>query len=169
MLGVAGPERRSPDYLSASLGNNILGQFGMYGRIGDVVREQEGLAYYAYSSLGGGFGPGPWDVMAGIAPENVERAVELIRKEIGRFIREPVSEDELNNSKANYIGRLPLTLESNEGVAGGLLNLEKFDLGLDYYRRYPDAIRAITRTEILETAQRYLHPDRLGIGVAGPE
>ena len=169
VLGVAGPERRSPDYLPASLGNNILGQFGMYGRIGDVVREQEGLAYYAYSSLGGGIGPGPWDVTAGVAPENVERAIELIRAEIGRLITEPVSEAELNDSKANYVGRLPLSLESNAGVAGALLNLERFDLGLDYYQRYSGLINAVTRAEILETARRYLHPDRLGIGVAGPE
>jgi zinc protease len=141
----------------------------MYGRIGDVVREQEGLAYYAFSSLGGGIGPGPWDVTAGVAPSNVERAIELIRAEINRFVTEPVSEAELDDSKANYVGRLPLSLESNAGVAGALLNLERFDLGLDYYQRYSGLINAITRTEILETAQRYLHPDRLGIGVAGPE
>ena len=40
--------------ISAVLGNNILGQFGLMGRIGEVVREQSGLAYYAYSSLSAG-------------------------------------------------------------------------------------------------------------------
>jgi predicted Zn-dependent peptidase len=38
---------------------------------------------------------------------------------------------------------------------------------LDYYLRYPDLIHAITPAEILETAQRYLHPDRLAIAMAG--
>ena len=65
ILGTAGPQRRAPDFLAASLGNNILGQFGMMGRIGEVVREQAGLAYYAYSSLSGGFGPGPWMLLPG--------------------------------------------------------------------------------------------------------
>ena len=46
------------DYMPVSLGNNILGQFGMYGRIGDVIREQSGLAYYAYTRLNSGIGPG---------------------------------------------------------------------------------------------------------------
>jgi zinc protease len=44
LLGCAGPQRHDPDFVAAALGNNILGQFGMYGRIGEVVREQNGLA-----------------------------------------------------------------------------------------------------------------------------
>jgi zinc protease len=168
ILGTAGPARSALDFLAASLGNNILGQFGMMGRIGDVVREQAGLAYYAYSSLGGGLGPGPWSVAAGVDPVHIEQAVELIRSEIGRFVEGGVTESELSDSQANYIGRLPLSLESNAGVAAALINLERYALGLDYYRRYPDLISAITRQEVLEAARHYLHPDRLGIAVAGP-
>jgi len=167
-IGVAGPPRRAPDYLAASLGNNILGQFGMMGRIGDVVRKQAGLAYYASSSLSGGSGPGPWRVSAGVDPVNIDKAVDLIRQEIARFVNEPVSAEELADSQANFVGRLPLSLESNGGVAGALLNLERYDLGLDYYRRYPDLIRAVTVEEVLQAARSYLHPDRLGIGIAGP-
>ena len=168
MLGVAGPPRRSPDFIAASLGNSVLGQFGMMGRIGDVVREKAGLAYYASSSLSGGLGPGPWSISAGVAPANVEKAVELIRQEIARFVSEPVGAGELADSQTNFIGRLPLTLESNHGVAGALVNLERYSLGLDYYRRYADSIRAIKVEDVLEAARKYLHPDRLGIAVAGP-
>lgn len=167
VMGVAGPPRRSPDFWAASLGNNILGQFGMYGRIGESVREKSGLAYHASSSLSGGIGPGPWLFIAGVDPGNLEKVVELIRQEIARFINAPVTSEELADSQANYIGRLPLSLESNAGVASALLNLERYGLGLDYYQRYPDLIHAITAAEILETAQRYLHPDRMVIAAAG--
>jgi zinc protease len=167
VMGVAGPPRRSTDFLAASLGNNILGQFGMYGRIGESVRERSGLAYHASSSLSGGIGPGPWLFIAGVDPKNLEKAITLMRQEISRFINEPVTNEELADSQANYIGRLPLSLESNAGVASAMLNLERYSLGLDYYLRYPDLIRAITPEEILETAQRYLHPDCLAIATAG--
>ena len=50
----------------------------MMGRIGDVVREKSGLAYYAYSSLSAGIGPGSWEVSAGVNPQNVKKASELI-------------------------------------------------------------------------------------------
>jgi zinc protease len=168
VIGAAGPPRSSPDYLVAALGNNVLGQFGMMGRIGEAVREKAGLAYYALSSLSGGPGPGPWDVSAGVDPQNTDRAIALIRQEIHRFTSQPVSDDELNDSKTNFIGRLPLSLESNAGVASALLNLERYQLGLDYYQRYPDLVRAISKEEVLAAAQRYLDPDRLGIAVAGP-
>ena len=167
VMGVAGPTRRSPDFLVASLGNNILGQFGMYGRIGESVREKSGLAYHASSSLSGGIGPGPWLFIAGVDPSNLEKVIVLMRQEIARFISEPVTGEELADSQANYIGRLPLSLESNAGVASALQNLERYSLGLDYYQRYPDLIRAITPAEILETAQRYLHPEHLAIATAG--
>jgi zinc protease len=168
VLGVAGPQRSSPAYLPASLGNNVLGQFGMMGRIGDVVREKAGLAYYAHSSLSAGLGPGPWSVSAGVDPENIDKAIELIRQEIARFVHEPVSAEELSDSQANFIGRLPLSLESNSGVAGALLSLERYQLGLDYYRRYADLVAAVTVDQVLEAARSYLDPNRLGIAVAGP-
>lgn len=168
ILGTAGPRRAEPDFLAATLGNNILGQFGMMGRIGEVVREQAGLAYNAYSSLSGGVGPGPWSMAAGVDPAKVDQAIELICSEIARFVSEPVTEAELDDSQANFIGRLPLSLESNAGVAGALINLERYNLGLDYYRRYADMIRQITRQDVLDAARHYLHPDRLGVAVAGP-
>jgi zinc protease len=168
VIGTAGPPRSAPDFLAASIGNNILGQFGMYGRIGDVVREQAGLAYYAYSSMSGGIGPGPWYVTAGVDPSNVDQAIDLIRNEISRFVNEPVTAQELADTQTNFIGRLPLSLESNAGVAGALINLERHTLGLDYYQRYADMVRAITPDEILAAARHYLDPMRLGIAVAGP-
>jgi zinc protease len=145
-----------------------LGQFGMFGRIGESVREKAGLAYYAYSSVNAGIGPGPWSASAGVDPRNVDRAVDLMRDEIARFVREPVGGDELEDSQANFIGRLPLAMESNSGVAGALLNLERYGLGLDYYRQYPDLVRGVTPEMALETARRYLDPDRLAVSVAGP-
>ena len=168
VVGIAGPPRNAPDFIAASVGNSVLGQFGMMGRIGDVVREQAGLAYYAYSSLSGGMGPGPWSVAAGVAPENVEQATELIKAEIKRFVTEPVSAEELGDSQANFVGRLPLALESNAGVAGAMLNLERYNLGLDYYRNYAEQINVITADDILAAAQNYFDSENLAVAVAGP-
>ena len=162
-----GPSRSSPDYLPAALGNNILGEFGMMGRIGEVVRNQAGLAYSAQSSLSAGIGPGSWIIDAGVDPVNVEQALDLIQLEIKRFISEPVSQSELVDSQENFIGSLPLSLETNIGVASALLLLEKYQLGFDYYQTYTERIRSVTVEQVLETAQRYLDPARMAIAVAG--
>ena len=168
MMGFLGPKRVDEDYMAASLGNSILGRFGLMGRIGDSVREKSGLAYYAYSSLSAGRGPGAWYVSAGVNPANMEKAIDLIIKELEIFIKDGVSEDELSDNKSNYIGSLPLSLESNSGVASALLRIESYDLGLDYYRQYPDFVHAVTRDEILAVARKYIEPKRLAIATAGP-
>lgn len=168
VVGTNGPRRRDSEYMSASLGNNVLGQFGMMGRIGDVVREKSGLAYYAYSSLSAGTGPGSWEVSAGVNPQNVKKALDLIRDELKRFVQDGVTEDELTDSKANFIGRLPLSLESNGGVANALINIERHQLGLDYYRNYPRLVNEVTRDDVLNTAQKFVDVDKLAIAVAGP-
>ena len=167
VIGSSGPRRKDPEFMPASLGNSVLGQFGMAGRIGEVVREKSGLAYYASSSLSAGIGPGAWDVSAGVNPANLQKARELICEEIARFIEEGVTDEELSDSQSNFIGRLPLSLESNAGVANALLTIERFDLGLDYYRRYPDLVRAVTPEDVLVSARKYLHPDTLAIAIAG--
>lgn len=169
VLGVSGPSRSDEAYLPAALGNSILGRFGLMGRIGDAVRERAGLAYYAYSSISGGVGPGPWSFAAGVDPANVERAVDLIVQEINRFTSELVTREEILENQANFVGRLPLQLESNEGVAGALAHIERHDLGLDYYQMYPERITGITREQILQAAKKFLSTDRLAVAIAGPE
>ncbi|MBI5666941.1 MAG: insulinase family protein [Chloroflexi bacterium] len=169
VLGVPGPSRFAPDYRAAVLANSILGQFGMMGRIGEEVREKLGLAYYAYSSIEGGHGPGPWSVSAGVNPANVQLAVDSIVKEIRRLTAEPVSDEDLADNKSYFTGHLPLQLESNEGIAGSILNIELYNLGLDYLLKVRDEINALTKDDLLAAAQKYWNPDAFVMAVAGPE
>ena len=168
ILGTRGPQRTSPDYLPVYLGNNILGQFGLMGRIGESVRTRSGLAYYASSSVTAWTDSGSWEVSAGTSAENLEKAIELIREEIRKYVSTPVSAEELDDSKSNLIGRLPLSLESNAGLANSILSMERFGLGLDYYQHYAQKLRDITPEDILSASRKYMDPERLVIASAGP-
>ncbi len=168
VMGVVGPTRSAPDFLAARLGNSILGVFGLYGRIGEQVREKGGMAYYSYSQIEGGLGPGAWRVVAGVAPQNVDKTVKLIRAEIKRFCETKVTARELNDNKSHAIGAMPLGLETNDGVAGVILDMELYGLGLDYLIRYPDLINSITAAQIQSAAQQYLDADHFALAVAGP-
>jgi zinc protease len=168
VLGYPGPARSAPDYQAARMANSILGVFGLYGRLGDNVREEQGLAYYSFSRLSGGLGPGPWRVVAGVDPDNVERAVTSIRHEIGRMVEEPVTPEELADNKSFFKGQLLLGLETNEGVVAGLKNIELHQLGLDYLHRYCDMIDALRAEDVQAAARSYLDPDTSALAVAGP-
>lgn len=166
--GFIGMERRSPDYYPAFLLDVIWGQLGMMGRLGEKVREEMGLAYYAYSRLDAGFGPGPWIVRAGINPCNVQKALDAITTEARRLLDEPVSEEELADVNAFLTGSMPLRLETNEGLATALISIEEYGLGLDYIQRYPQIIGAVTRDEMLAVARKYIEPDKATYALAGP-
>lgn len=168
-LGRPGPPRAAADYLDASLMNTVLGVFGMMGRIGKTVREAQGLAYYAYSSLQGGLGPGAWLATAGVAPDKVNQAVSSILDEIARIQNELVPAEELADSQAYRIGSLPVGLETNSGIASVISDMELYDWGLDYLLEYPDLVRAVTPEKVQAAAQKYLSTENLGIAVAGPE
>jgi len=169
ILGSFGPSRTSEDYMPAVIGNNILGQFGLMGRIGRSVRTESGLAYFASSSVSSWDDAGTWDVSAGVNPINMGKAINLIREEIKKFTIENVTSEELCNTKSHLIGRMPMALETNAGIANAILTMHRFDLGLDYYLEYEDRINAVTPESIRLTAQKYLHPDQLVITSAGPD
>ncbi|MCY4539774.1 MAG: pitrilysin family protein [Chloroflexi bacterium] len=167
-MGALGPARGAADYLAAQIANSVLGEFGMMGRIGKSVREEQGLAYYAYSHLGGGHGPDPWIVSAGVNPDHVDKAIDSILAEIERLVSEAVSDEDLADNQSYFTGRLPLRLESNEGISSQIHAMESYKLGLNYLAEYKDMIYRISGDDVLKAAQRYLDPKNMVIAVAGP-
>jgi len=169
VLGLPGPLRSAPDYLEASMANTILGVFGMMGRLGKNVREKQGLAYYAFSNLQGGLGPAPWYVSTGVSPDKVEQAIESIIHEVDRLLNEPIPEEELADSQAYRTGSLPVSLETNDGLASIITDMEVYDLGLDYLQQLPDKFNAMTPESVQAAAKKYLSTEQIVITVAGPE
>ena len=168
VIGYPGLRRTDPEYYALSLGDLIFGRLGLYGRLGASVRDKQGLAYYVYSGVEANLGAGPWAVHAGVNPKNLDRAIEGIVAEIKRLRAEPVTQDELNEAKDFVTGSLALRLETNDGVASTLSDIELFELGLDYLQRYPGIIRALTAEQILEVTRKYAQVENYALSIAGP-
>jgi zinc protease len=167
IMGVPAPKTISRDYQVCSIANSILGRYGMMGRIGKAVREKAGLAYEVSSHLGAGIGPTAWKITAGVNPENLEKAIALLKQELLRFTSEPVTQQELQDVKTQALGMLPLSLETNAGIASILVSIERYSYGLDHLRQLPAIIESITAEEILAAAQRYWDLEKLVITSAG--
>jgi zinc protease len=166
--GFATVTRRDPDYYALTLMNNVLGQYGLGGRLGDSIRERQGMAYYAFSTFDGNVGEGPLVVRAGVAPEHVDRTVDSIDEEVRGIIEPGVTPDELADAKRYLIGSIPRMLETNGGIASFLQQVEFFDLGLDFDRRLPQLLEATTLDEVLAATRRVLDPARAALAIAGP-
>jgi len=160
--------RADPAYYTNWLMNNILGQYSIGGRLGDSIRERQGMAYYVFSVLDANVIPGPLMIRAGVNPSNVERAIASIDAELTRFANDGPTDRELTESKQYLIGAMPRQLETNIAIANFLQTIEFFGLGLDYDLRVPGYLQAVSRDEVIAAARGVLDPSRAAIVVAGP-
>ena len=159
--------RADPQYYAYQLMNHILGQYALGGRLGDSIRERQGMAYYVSSVLDASVVAGPLFVRAGVNPANVERTVASIDAEIVRAGREGFTQKELDDSRQYLIGSLPRALETNPGIATFLQTQEFFGLGEDHDLQLPNLLREVS-LESVNAAARALHSQRATIVVAGP-
>jgi zinc protease len=160
--------RSDPRFYAYWLMNNVFGEYSIGGRLGDSIRERQGMAYYAFSALDANVIPGPLLIRAGVSPSNVERALASIDEEMVRMATEGPTEKEVAESKQYLIGSMPRRLETNVGIASFLQMVEFFDLGMDYDLRIPDLLGAVTRDDVHGAARAVLDPATESVVVAGP-
>jgi len=168
VLGLPTLERASPDFYALSFANHILGRMYFMGRFGEKVRDEQGLAYYAYSELHGSYGRGAWLLRAGVNPGNLDKALSSIDTELERFRQDGPTPTEQTDGVSSLLGSLPRQLETNEGAAAVMSEIELYDLGLDYLERFPDIVRSLTSEQVTDAARRWLDPDHIVTAIAGP-
>lgn len=160
--------RLDPRYYAYWMMNNILGQFGLGGRLAENIRERQGMAYYAFSAFDPSVGEGPLLVRAGVDPKNVERAIHAIDDEVRQLGADGPTSVEMEETRAYLIGSIPRMFETNQSSAAFLQTSERFGLGLDYDQRLPALLRAVTIDEVRAAAAEVLVPERAAVAVAGP-
>ncbi len=161
--------RVDPRYYAYWMMNNILGQFGLGGRLADNIRERQGMAYYTYSTFDATIGESPLVVRAGVDPNNVERALAAIDAEVRQLGSEGPTPAEVEETRQFLVGSIPRLLETNDSIARFLQTCEHFGLGLDFDRRLPSLLNAVTIDEVRAAAADVLRPDRAAVAIAGPE
>lgn len=165
-IGHLALPRDDPDRPALVLLNSILG--GKFtSRINLNLRERHGYTYGASSRQLDRLGRGPFVVSAAVDTAAVGPACREILFELERIRTEPVTVDELEESRSYLLGVLPYTLQTLRGLASRLDEIALFGLPLDFFERFPDRLRAVTAEEVLRAAQRLLHPDRAILAVAG--
>ncbi|WP_297791612.1 pitrilysin family protein [uncultured Eudoraea sp.] len=158
---------KDPDYLAALVTNRILGGGGE-ARLFLNLREDKGYTYGSYSRIGNDkYAPSRFRATASVRNIVTDSAVVEILKEVDRITKEPVSEIELKNTKAKYIGNFVLALEQPSTIARYALNIETEGLPKDFYKTYLERINTITVEDVQQAAQKYFHINNARIVVAG--
>lgn len=157
LLGRPSIRQDDPDYFPLAVATYILGG-GSVSRLYTRVREEKGLAYSVYSAMSPGRYGASYLVSLQTRTDGVAEAVRLVREEMARMGREPVTATELDLAKSYLIGSFPLRLDSSGKLAGFLSGVEQNALGLDYPDRYKERIGRVTGADVERVAARYLDP-----------
>jgi zinc protease len=156
-IGFPGIAETSPDYFPTRVMNFVLGGSPLTSRLGNGVRETEGLAYDVRSFFdrrlfGGAF-------VATTQTSNPKKAIGIILNEIKKMTETGAIEKELKDAKTFYIGNFPFNYDATREKVDLLQNMEIYHKGMDYPERFNGYIEKVTLNDINQAARKYLYPN----------
>ncbi|HVN29151.1 MAG TPA: pitrilysin family protein, partial [Candidatus Binataceae bacterium] len=159
VFGFGGVERSNPDYYKLQVMNYILGGGGLTSRLMKVVRSEKGLVYGIGSGFDAGKFPGSFRTILQTKNKSANEAIAATIQQIHLIQEQPVTDDELSQTRKYLVGSFPLKYDTLGKIAGFMLQVELYGLGMDYPERYPSLINAVTKDDVSAGAKKYLHPD----------
>jgi zinc protease len=166
LLGRQAIRQVDPDYFPLAVASYVLGG-GSASRLYARVRDEGGLAYAVHAYVSPARYGASLVVSAQTRIGEVPKVVDILRDELGRMARAPVSDDELRLAKEYLIGSFPLRLDTTAKVADFVLAIEVQGLGLDYADRYKASIARVTAADVQRVATRFFAPDTFSRIVVG--
>jgi zinc protease len=166
LFGRQSIRQTDPDYFPLAVAAYVLGG-GSASRLYGRVRDEGGLAYAVYAYNNPARYAASFAVSAATRTAEVPRVIEIVREEMTRMGRDPVSDRELKLAKDYLIGSFPLRLDTSGKVADFIVSVESLGLGLDYADRYKERIAKVTAADVQRVAAKFFAPatyDRVVVG-----
>ena len=161
MIGGIAPEFSSPLRMPIVMLNNVLGGPAMSSRLGLNIREKYGFAYSIESQYTAYSDVGLINVYMGVDPDSLERAIELVHKELDKLCTQKLGTLQLHHAKQQLIGQVALSYESgmNELLSAtrSLIMGEPIEYMDDIIRK----VEAVSANDILDVANRVFDKKQL--------
>ena len=157
------------DYPALVIGNHILGAGALSSRLGNRIRQQEGLSYGVSSSLTAS----SWDARASFSitaisnPQNAAKVVKAAQEELEKLLREGVTAEELANAKQGYLQAQKVGLSSDSALAGVLTTLRHHDRTMAFEADFDKQIEALTPEAVQAALKKHIDPKKLVVVTAG--
>jgi zinc protease len=158
-----------PDYPALEMANFLLGGGTLSSRLGNRVRQKEGLSYGVRSQ----FSAEPHDkegrfmIMAICNPANIDRLDKVVAEELERLERDGVGPEELEGGKKAYLRQQQVQRASDSALAGMLVQLMHEGRTFGYYADLEKKIGALGRDDVNAAVRKHIVPARLVIIHAG--
>lgn len=161
ILGGIAPSYKSDDRIGMSLLINILGGPALNSRLNLSVREKYGLAYSVEASYSSFVDTGFWQIYYGCEGKNIDRAKDLIFKELNLISARELSSVQLKRAKEQFKGHLALGMDSNNGLMQGLGKSMLAFNQIDTIEEIHQEIDKITSSDLIRLAIEYFQNQRV--------
>ena len=160
-------KKTDADYFPMLVANRILGGGGQ-ARLFLNLREDKGYTYGSYSSFRTDkYSRSRFRAYASVRNAVTDSSVVELVKEINKIKELPVSQEELDQAKAKYVGDFVMALERPSTIARYALAILTEGLPADFYTTYLQKINAVSIEDIQRVTQKYIHLDNARIFVTG--
>lgn len=154
--------RYAYDMLSSTLGG------GSTSRLFESIREEAGLAYSIYSYNSAHEHTGMLGMYAAIAPENLQKTLDLISKEIKGLQDTSISDKELESNREQLKGGLLLALENTFNRMARMARSLMFFGEIKTVDEILEGINSVGASDIQTLAQQTFTMDNHVVAVLGP-
>ena len=158
-----------PDYPALIVGNHILGGGALANRLGNRVRQKDGLSYGIRSSISASAldKRGIFYVYAISNPGNMAKVKAAILEEIELLREKGVTAEELEAAKTGWLQNQSVSRGQDGSLASVLASTSQADRTMGYYEGLESQIRSTTVQKVNEVVKKYFDPSRLVIVAAG--
>lgn len=151
--------RDDPNYYTLQVLNYILGGDSITSRLGSEVRNKRGLAYHIGSAIEVLDHAAFLSVNFATRNDAADQALSVFQDVLKNLAEKGVTPEEVNNAKRYLIGSFPLEHDTQNELAGFLLGIQHFHLGIDYPEKRNSLIEKIQAQDVNALARELLsHP-----------
>jgi zinc protease len=157
------------DYPALVVGNYIFGSGALASRLGDRIRQKDGLSY----SVGSTFSASSQDKRAGVSvmaicnPQNIGRVESDVIEELTRLLKDGVTADEVARAQQGYLQARAVARANDAALAGLLSNLCYLDRTMAFEADLEKKIQALTPEQVSDALRRHVDPKKLVVVTAG--
>lgn len=151
---------------AVTIANQVLGG-ASDSRLFQILREQKGWTYGAYSSVARRKGLGSFSATAEVRTEVTDSALVELLAQVRRLGSTPLPADEFERQKQTLVGRFPLQVETADAVAAQVANARLLGLATDYVQTYRQRLAAVTAEQVQAAARMGMRADAALIVVVG--
>lgn len=168
VLGQIGIDRNNPDYFPLIVGNYILGGAPLNSLLFKQVRDDRGLAYYAYSYFNPLRYRGPFNIVLKTKAASTQEALSVVQHVLEQFIKTGPEAAALQLAKQNLINSFPLSIATNKSVLDAVTTIVFYQRPLDYLDTYRAKVNAVTVEQVKQAFKKTVDPEKMAVVTVGP-